>query len=144
MPLQSQTIVDTEHSMKCQLLIQALRSYGEVSLRVTGTSMWPALWPGDRVEIRTTGFDEIKKGELIAFTRDDRIFVHRVVRKDLDGSAICITRGDALSVDDPPVRESELLGVARVTEKVPRTFLSRLRQTVRYRLLSPVLTRTRY
>ena len=138
MPLQPQTVVDADHRRKCQLFIQALRSYGRASLRVTGTSMWPALWPGDTVEIRSAQIGEIKVGDLAAFTRDDRIFIHRVIRNTMNGAATLVTRGDALPAEDPPVRESELLGVASVTERVPRTFLSRLRQSVRYRLLPPV------
>ncbi len=138
MPLQPQTVVDADHRRKCQLFIQALRSYGCASLRVTGTSMWPALWPGDTVEIRSAQIGEIKVGDLAAFTRDDRIFIHRVIRNTTSGAATLVTRGDALPVEDPPVRESELLGVASVTERVPRTLLSRLRQSVRYRLLPPV------
>ncbi len=141
MPLQPQTVVDADHRRKCQLFIQALRSYGCASLRVTGTSMWPALWPGDTVEIRSAQIGEIKVGDLAAFTRDDRIFIHRVIRNTTSGAAALVTRGDALQVEDPPVRESELLGVASVTERVPRTLLSRLRQSVRYRLLPPVRAR---
>jgi len=143
MPLQPQTVVDADHRRKCQLYIQALRSYGCASLRVTGTSMWPALWPGDTVEIRTAQLNEINLGDLAAFTRDDRIFIHRVIRSTVEGSAVLVTRGDALPVEDPPVRESELLGIASVIERVPRTFLSRLRQTFRYRLLPPVRSRIR-
>lgn len=142
MPFQSQIVVDADHRQKCQLFIQALRSYGRASLRVTGTSMWPALWPGDTVEIRAAQLEQIETGALAAFTRDDRIFIHRVVRK-AHGSRTLITRGDALSTEDPPVRQSELLGIASVTEKVARTFLSRLRQTVHYRLLPPVRDRIR-
>jgi hypothetical protein len=100
--------------------------------------MWPALWPGDTVEIRTAPLNEIKIGDLAAFTRDDRIFIHRAIRITIDHAATLVTRGDALPVEDPPVRESELLGIGNVTDLVPRTFLSRLRQTVRYRLLPPV------
>jgi signal peptidase len=143
MPLQPQTVVDADHRRKCQLFIQALRSYGCASLRVTGTSMWPALWPGDTVEIRTAPLNEIKIGDLAVFTRDDRIFIHRVIRNTTGGAAILVTRGDALPVEDPPVRESELLGVASVIERVPRSFLSRLRQSFRYRLLPPVRDRIR-
>jgi signal peptidase I len=143
MPLQPQTVVDANHRQKIQLFIQALRSYGCASLRVTGTSMWPALWPGDTVEIRTEQIAEIKIGDLAAFTRDDRIFIHRVIRNTMNGAATLVTRGDALPVEDPPVRESELLGIATVSERVPRTFLSRLRQSVRYRLLPPMRYRIR-
>jgi hypothetical protein len=105
--------------------------------------MWPALWPGDTVEIRTAPLNEIKIGDLAAFTHHDRIFIHRVIRNTVEGFAALVTRGDALLVEDPPVRESELLGIATVIERVPRTFLSRLRQTVRYRLLPPVRDRIR-
>jgi Peptidase S24-like len=142
MPLQSQIVVDADHRQKCQLLIQALGIYRCVSLRVTGTSMWPAIWPGDTVEIRAAQFQGIDAGALVAFTRNDRIFVHRVVR-EADSSATFITRGDALPHDDPPVRESEFLGVASVTAKVPRTLLHRLRQTLHYRLLPTVRDRIR-
>jgi hypothetical protein len=55
----------------------------------------------------------------------------------MDGAAALVTRGDALSFEDPPVRESELLGIATVTDRAPRTILSRLRQAVHFRLLSP-------
>jgi Peptidase S24-like len=143
MPLQPQIVVDGNHRQKCQLFIQALRAYGRASLRVTGTSMWPALWPGDTVEIRAARLDDVENGALIAFTRDDRIFVHRVIRRATGSSATVITRGDALSAEDPPVHPSEFLGIARPTEKVPRTFLRRLRQSIHYRLLPPVRDRIR-
>jgi hypothetical protein len=143
MPFQPQTVVDADHRRKCQLFVQALRCYGRASLRVTGTSMWPALWPGDTVEIRTAQIAEINIGDLAAFARNDRIFIHRVIRNTMNGAATLVTRGDALPVEDPPVRESELLGIATVSERVPRTFLSRLRQSVRYRLLPPVRHRIR-
>ncbi len=143
MSFQPQTVVDADHRQKIQLFVQALRSYGCASLRVTGTSMWPALWPGDTVEIRTAPLNEIKIGDLAAFSREDRIFIHRVIRNTMNDAATLVTRGDALPVEDPPVRESELLGIANVIERVPRTFLSRLRQSVRYRLLPPVRARIR-
>jgi signal peptidase I len=144
MPVQSQIVVDADHGLKCQLLIQALRSYGHVSLRVTGTSMWPALRPGDKVDIRAAQFDEVKIGALAAFSRHERIFVHRIVRKStIDGRAALITRGDALPAEDPPVLESEFLGMAQMVDRLPRSFLSWLREAVQYRLLPPVLERIR-
>jgi hypothetical protein len=106
--------------------------------------MWPALWPGDAVEIRAIGIEEMKVGDLAAFKREERIFVHRVVAcRVIDGAPVLITRGDALDADDPPVRESELLGIAFPTERIPRTFLSRIRQTLHYRLLPPVWEKLR-
>jgi hypothetical protein len=106
--------------------------------------MWPELWPGDMVEICVAAMNEMNVGNLAAFTRDGRIFVHRVVtHRTVDEALVLITRGDALDVDDPPVRESELLGIARLTERVPRTFFRRVRQTIHYRLLPPVWAKVR-
>ena len=144
MPLQPQALLNGDHPRKIQLFIEALRSYGRASLRVSGTSMWPELWPGDTVEIRIAAMSEMKVGDLAAFTREERVFVHRVVAsRRIDGALVLITRGDALDSDDPPVHESELLGVASLTEKVPRTFLRRIRQTLHYRLLPPVREKIR-
>lgn len=144
MPLQPQALLNGDHPRKIQLFIEALRAYGRASLRVNGASMFPALWPGDSVEICATGIEELRIGDLAAFTREKRIFVHRVVACCvIDGASVLITRGDALDADDPPVRKSELLGTASLTEKVPRTFLRRVRQTLQYRLLPPVREKIR-
>ena len=48
------------------------------------------------------------------FSREGRLFAHRVVRKVRSRGECCwITRGDSLPQDDPPVSREELLG--RVT-----------------------------
>ncbi len=106
--------------------------------------MLPALWPGDVVEVRTATIPEVNVNDIVAFSRDERIFVHRVLRQDLvAGVPVLITRGDALAYDDPAVNCAELLGLARVTERVPRTVLSWIRKAVQFRLLPPVLERLR-
>ena len=51
------------------------------------------------------------------FSREGRLFAHRVVRKVRSrGECYWITRGDSLAQDDPPVSGEELLG--RVTAVV--------------------------
>jgi hypothetical protein len=50
---------------------------------------------------------EITEGELVLFTRQERIFVHRVERAL--GNCL-LTRGDALAVADAPVGAGEFLG----------------------------------
>ncbi|HYN16284.1 MAG TPA: S24/S26 family peptidase [Terriglobales bacterium] len=86
---------------------QALRRFGELRLRVSGSSMLPALWPGDLVVIRSAALAELSRGDLVLFLRQDRFFVHRVLA--VSGSGL-LTRGDALSAADPPVSSQELLG----------------------------------
>ena len=100
--------------LACGLAGDVLRTFGEVRLRVFGTSMVPSILPGDLICVQRAGVSEISSGEIVLYSRDGRMFAHRVV--DLAGGAddaLLITRGDRLCHNDPPVSSSELLG--RVT-----------------------------
>jgi signal peptidase I len=98
------------------LVEEVVRSIGEVRLRVFGTSMAPAMLPGDLVSIRRASLDEISLGEVVLFRQNGRLFVHRVVGRNEVSAAgnpeepLLITRGDRLRHDDPPVSSRELLG----------------------------------
>ena len=102
--------------MACGLAEEVVRAFGEVRLRVFGTSMVPSILPGDLVLIQRASLDEISPGEVVLFFQKGRLFVHRVVeRKVLAASgrpeeSCLITRGDRLRHEDPPVTSSELLG----------------------------------
>jgi signal peptidase I len=96
---------------------EVVRSLGRVRLRVLGTSMAPSVLPGDLVSIQRADLNEISLGEIVLFTQDERLFVHRVVSRLAEGEAPgLITRGDRLDYDDPPVTSSDILG--RVTSVV--------------------------
>jgi signal peptidase I len=96
---------------------EVVRSVGRVRLRVLGTSMAPSVLPGDLVSVQRADLCEISSGEIVLFTRDDRLFIHRVVSRWAEGETLgLITRGDRLEHADPPVTASELLG--RVTSVV--------------------------
>ena len=90
---------------------EIVRSFGEVRLRLLGTSMAPALLPGDVVSVRRAKLDEISVGEIVLFARAGRFFVHRVV-STCTASVMpsLITQGDRLGHDDPPVNSCEFLG----------------------------------
>jgi signal peptidase I len=102
--------------MACGLAGEIVRSFGEVRLRVFGTSMVPSIHPGDLLTIQRAGLSEISPGEVVLFLQKGRLFVHRVVDRKVAGTAVglegsyLITRGDRLRHDDPPVSSSELLG----------------------------------
>jgi len=106
--------VSTE--LACGLAEEVVRTFGEVRLRVFGTSMVPSILPGDLVSIHRASLNEIFPGEVVLFLRKGRLFVHRVVDRkvaataDSPGESCLITRGDRLRRDDPPVSSSELLG----------------------------------
>jgi hypothetical protein len=92
-----------------QLVAKALRGGHEVHLRVTGTSMLPAVRSGDILCVRPSVTAEF--GEIVLFARDGRFFAHRVIaRHDSNDGLQLLTRGDALATTDMPVRVVELLG----------------------------------
>jgi Peptidase S24-like len=102
--------------MASGLAEEVIRKFGELRLRVFGTSMAPAILPGDLVLVRRAGLDEISAGDVVLFGRAGRFFVHRTVclttATSANGAAESrlITRGDRLQQDDPPVSSIEILG----------------------------------
>jgi signal peptidase I len=102
--------------MACGLAGEIVRTFGEVRLRVFGTSMVPSIHPGDLLTIQRAGLTEISPGEVVLFLQKGRLFVHRVVDRRAAGTgadfgeSCLITRGDRLRHDDPPVTSPELLG----------------------------------
>lgn len=93
------------------LLADVLRRFGSVRVRAAGNSMRPAIRPGDVLLIADCGFGQVAPGDVVLFTRDARLFAHRVVDKRAgpDGPSI-VTRGDANWQTDPAVGVGELLG----------------------------------
>jgi len=102
--------------LACGLAEEVVRAFGEVRLRVFGTSMVPSILPGDLVLIQRASLHEISPGEVVLFLQEGRLFVHRVVGRKVAASADrpeeswLITRGDRLRHEDPPVTAPELLG----------------------------------
>jgi hypothetical protein len=98
-------------TLACDLASEVVRTFGEVRLRVFGTSMVPSVLPGDLISVQRSGLSEISLGEIALYSRDGRLFAHRVVAR-LGGhdDPRLVTRGDRLSHQDPPISSSELLG----------------------------------
>ena len=105
---------NVSNTVGCGLAGEIVRKFGEVRLRVFGTSMVPSILPGDMISVQRADLPDISPGEIIMYLRDGRLFVHRVVaRAGSNDDPRLITRGDRLTYDDPLVSSSELLG--RVT-----------------------------
>ena len=123
---------------RCKLAAQVLLSSGRLRLRATGTSMLPTLCPGDVLTIQQQLFSRVLPGDLILYTRHDRFFVHRVIRKFIEnGRPMLLTCGDALSQPDTPVSAQEFLGIVVGAKRDrPMTaragFHSRLHSLLRY------------
>jgi hypothetical protein len=98
-------------TLKCHLAEDVLRSAGELRLRVTGSSVLPAVWPGDVLSVRRRSATQALPGDIILFARQGRLFAHRVVERTIhQGAPYWITRGDRLDHRDPQVSPHELLG----------------------------------
>jgi len=105
------SIFNAVNALKCELAGEVLRSFGNLHLKVTGSSMLPAVWPGDTLVIERVASHEVRQGDIALFRRERRIFAHRVVGKNVDpGGETILTRGDSMPQCDPPVPNSDLLG----------------------------------
>lgn len=108
-------VTDPRNELKGRLFLEVLRSFGAARLAVTGTSMLPAIWPGDVLEVRRQGVGDAQRGDVVLFLRDGRLVAHRVVeRLDREGGNLLVTRGDRQRATDPPISNEELMG--RVTK----------------------------
>jgi signal peptidase I len=97
-------------AVKCELASEVLRSFGGLRFAATGWSMLPAVWPGDTLVVESISHDHIHIGDVVLVGREGRLCAHRVVSKAGSGNPRWVTQGDAMSVPDRPVLESELLG----------------------------------
>lgn len=79
----------------------------EISVTVEGGSMLPSLHPGDQLQVRFT--DDFIAGDVVMFLWPGGVGLHRVIAAGRD---VVITQGDAMPFPDPPLRRSDILGVA--------------------------------
>ena len=107
--------LDRQEVAKNELAAEVLQSYRELRVRVLGSSMLPTIWPGDILTMHPCGIAEACLGDIVLFSRQGRLFAHRVVSRCGD---CLLTQGDGASDPDPPVRPGELIG--RVFEIVRR------------------------
>jgi hypothetical protein len=108
-------------TIKCELAGEVVRTFGEVRLRVLGTSMVPAIHPGDLISIQHASLSEISLGEIVVYSREGRLIAHRVVgRASSSEQPLLIMRGDRLRKDDAPVFLPELLGRVHLIERGQR------------------------
>lgn len=100
----------------CELVADSMRAGREVRLRVTGSSMLPALWPGDVIVAREVNNVPPSVGDVLLFMRDGRLCAHRMVNRlddsDNANGTQLIMRGDSADAFDPPMHLSEIIGRA--------------------------------
>lgn len=103
----------------CYIMISSMNGkvanvFGKSILRVASGSMEPTFYAGDYILVEKVPFEQLKKGDIIAFySTDESIYgmanTHRIVAVNDDGSFV--TKGDANSIaDDTLVLENKVIG----------------------------------
>lgn len=122
-----------------ELIADVVRSFGEARLRVTGSSMVPAVWPGDILTVRHRDTAELRPGHIVLYRRQGQLVAHRI-------TCIChnslTTRGDSLPFDDPSISESEIVG--QVVSVVHNGHLTPVGQSLQHRAASFILQRSSF
>ena len=102
---------------RMSLAQETLQRFGWVRFRATGSSMLPAIAPGDLLSFRTAGPQDLVPGQVVLVKNDDRLVVHRLLSSD---QGLLITRGDSLRAADAPICATRLLGVLDAQQRGPR------------------------
>jgi len=116
-----------------QLLSRSL----PVELRMSGSSMRPAIEDGDVITVEPITGDPIRQGDIVLYhSRFDTAVIHRVVRVERSSSErAVVTRGDAASHSDGPVPIHRVLGRVRLIERAGE----RIRMVVPKRGLTQII-----
>ena len=122
-----------------ELAAEVVRSAGELRLRVTGSSMLLAIWPGDVLLIRHCNVEAACVGNVVLFARHRRLFAHRVISRSREG---LVTQGDANAVPDPCVTESEFLGSVTCMWRRGNCIDMRRAMTIRGRMTATLVRRS--
>ncbi|HLK33942.1 MAG TPA: S24/S26 family peptidase [Terriglobales bacterium] len=123
MPIQSQELLSSfpaAEEIKCALFAEIVSQYGTGRFKALGSSMIPSIWPGDTLLVEGAELVHMLPGDIAVYLREGRLFAHRVVRHAEAPAAALITRGDAMTCEDPPVHVHELLGRVVAVEPGPR------------------------
>lgn len=125
---------DNANALGCELAGEIVRTFGRVRVRVTGTSMIPAVWPGDVLVVERRPAEKIQRGEIAVAERSGTLMAHRVVSAAPAPATVApgfnpafarptpavITRGDSQLFADEPLRADELLGTVVLIERGSR------------------------
>ncbi len=110
LPSETARHMNAENCVKCHLAAETLRQSGKLRLQVMGWSMLPTIWPGDVLIVESAQAVSVSQGDIVLFGREQRFFVHRIVKKTAHEPSGLLTQGDAMDAPDPLVAEHELLG----------------------------------
>lgn len=114
-------------------------------IRMSGSSMRPAIEDGDIITVEPVAEDRFKPGDIILYhSLRDTAVIHRVVRIDRSHSElVVITRGDASTQNDMPVPFHRVLGRVQLVERAGERVDIARRKPRRRSVISAWLSRLR-
>jgi signal peptidase I len=118
---------------------QVLSKSLPVEMRMSGSSMRPAIEDGDIITIEPASVSPLRAGDIILYqTRYDTAVIHRVIRIERGSrERSVVTRGDAASQNDLPVPMHRVLGRVKLVERAgERIKMVRPRRGMKYWTLS--------
>lgn len=83
---------------------------------ITSGSMWPTLKTNDLILMRGISGKEAEVGQIVIYRNQKGFTIHRLIRKS--GTTL-VTKGDANSVEDSPIKERDVIGRAVYVGKKP-------------------------
>jgi hypothetical protein len=95
------------HSAGCDLVAEVVLATGSATLKVTGLSMLPAIWPSDVLTVNRVSPKLLEPGQIVLYRRNGKLTAHRIVQVAHDHF---LTRGDCVPSLDPPVPFSAMVG----------------------------------
>jgi signal peptidase I len=84
-------------------------------IQVEGRSMLPLIKAGDKVILRSCKNKAPRKFDIVAYEREGKIFLHRIIKVFENGTCIC--KGDNLLRSDKKVQKNELIGLVEIIER---------------------------
>lgn len=93
---------------RISLAQDALQQFGRLRFRAMGSSMLPAIAPGDILTFRTATPADLVPGQVVLVQHDGRLVAHRLLSH---AQGLLTTMGDSLRVADAPLSITRLLGV---------------------------------
>lgn len=97
------------------IIEEKISSGGEVSIPVTGISMYPTLKQGRDYAVLSKAPEHLKKGDIPFYRRENGSFVlHRIVGENEDGYILC---GDNQTEKEYGIKHSQVIAVMTCVER---------------------------
>jgi signal peptidase len=122
-----------------ELAAQTLRDSGKLRFRATGSSMLPAIRPGDILAVHRRQISEIQPGDIAFFSCNGGVVAHRVISK---GQDVLTVQGDSVPSIDPAVIAENFLGLVLSIQRDGKSFVPSRRPGVLSRFTASVLKRS--